>query len=76
MARRVPAEDFVISFQAAESKRAVAEDLGLTYGAVVSREKNLRKAGVNLKEMPRQTRSNGLSHEVVGGLNDLIDRIG
>ena len=73
MARRIPAEDFVVSFQAGESKSAVAEDLGLTYGAVVSREKNLRKAGVNLKQMPRQPRGNGLD---VSGLNELIDRIG
>ena len=70
MAARTSVEEFIKVFQASEDRSTAAEALGVAYGSVVSREKNLRKLGVNLKVMPRKQRSNGLD---VAALNDMID---
>ena len=70
MAARTSVEEFIKVFQASEDRSTAAEALGVAYGSVVSREKNLRTLGVNLKVMPRKQRSNGLD---VAALNDMID---
>ena len=53
---RSTAAEFVQLWQSSDSRKQVADALGVTYGSVVSREKTLRKAGVNLKEMKKQPR--------------------
>ena len=73
MATRTSVEEFVKIFQDSATRQDAAERLGVAYGSVVSREKNLRKKGVNLKVMPRKERSNGLD---VDALNKMIDELG
>ena len=46
---RTDVVEFVKVWQASESRQQVADALEVTYGSVVSREKTLRKHGVNLK---------------------------
>ena len=71
-AKRSTAAEFVRLWQASDSRREVAESLGVTYGSIVSREKTLRKAGVNLKEMQKQPR--GIQIDT-NALNLLISQI-
>jgi len=71
-AKRSTASEFVRLWQSSDSRREVAQGLGVTYGSVVSREKTLRKAGVNLKEMQKQPR--GIQIDT-NALNLLISQI-
>ena len=70
--RRTSVVDFVKTWQASESRQQVADALGVTYGSIASREKTLRKAGVNLKVMAKQPR--GIQIDA-NALNDLISQI-
>ena len=63
---------FVKAFQASGSRQEVADKLEVTYGSIVSREKTLRKHGVNLKVMPKQPRGIQIN---ANALNDLIAQI-
>tara|TARA_Y100000361_G_scaffold124954_1_gene118304 strand:+ start:457 stop:708 length:252 start_codon:yes stop_codon:yes gene_type:complete len=69
--KRTSSEDFVVAWQKSESRQEVANKLEITYGAVSSREKNFRKAGVHLKEMPKAQRGIGID---ANHLNNLIDK--
>ena len=71
-AKRSTAAEFVRLWQESDSRREVAQSLGVTYGSIVSREKTLRKAGVNLKEMKKQPR--GIQIDT-NALNLLISQI-
>ena len=64
--------DFVKTWQDSDSRQAVADQLGVTYGSIVSREKTLRKHGVNLKVMPKQARGIQIN---ANALNELIASI-
>jgi biotin operon repressor len=64
--------DFVKTWQDSDSRQSVADQLGVTYGSIVSREKTLRKHGVNLKVMPKQPRGIQIN---ANALNDLIASI-
>ena len=70
--KRTNVVDFVKAWQASESRQQVADALGVTYGSIASREKTLRKAGVNLKVMAKQPR--GIQIDA-NALNDLISQI-
>tara|TARA_R110000751_G_scaffold154747_1_gene259887 strand:+ start:162 stop:446 length:285 start_codon:yes stop_codon:yes gene_type:complete len=70
--KRSSASEFVRLWQSSDSRREVAQGLGVTYGSIVSREKTLRKAGVNLKEMQKQPR--GIQIDA-NALNLLISQI-
>jgi len=70
--KRSTASEFVRLWQASDSRREVAQSLGVTYGSIVSREKTLRKAGVNLKAMEKQPR--GIQIDT-NALNLLISEI-
>ena len=72
MGKRTDVVDFVKTWQASESRQQVADILGITYGSIVSREKTLRKHGVNLKVMPKQPRGIQIN---ANALNDLISQI-
>lgn len=63
---------FVKAFQDSGSRQEVADKLEVTYGSIVSREKTLRKHGVNLKVMPKQPRGIQIN---ANALNDLIAQI-
>jgi len=64
--------EFVKTWQASESRQQVADQLEVTYGSIVSREKTLRKHGVNLKVMAKQPRGIQIN---ANALNDLISQI-
>ena len=64
--------EFVKTWQASESRQQVADKLEVTYGSIVSREKTLRKHGVNLKVMAKQPRGIQIN---ANALNDLISQI-
>jgi len=64
--------DFVKTWQASSSRQQVADILEVTYGSIVSREKTLRKHGVNLKVMEKQPRGIQIN---ANALNDLISQI-
>ena len=70
--KRSTAAEFVTLWQSSDSRKQVADALGVTYGSIVSREKTLRKAGVNLKEMQKQPR--GIQIDT-NALNMLISQI-
>tara|TARA_Y100000310_G_C20529298_1_gene737632 strand:- start:222 stop:458 length:237 start_codon:yes stop_codon:yes gene_type:complete len=70
--KRTNVVDFVKTWQASESRQQVADALGVTYGSIASREKTLRKAGVNLKIMAKQPR--GIQIDA-NALNNLISQI-
>ena len=70
--KRTSVIDFVRSWQSSESRQQVADALGVTYGSIASREKTLRKAGVNLKIMAKQPR--GIQIDA-NALNELISQI-
>ena len=72
MGKRTDVVDFVKTWQASESRQQVADILGVTYGSIVSREKTLRKHGVNLKVMKKQPRGIQIN---ANALNDLISQI-
>ena len=71
--RRVAAVDFVKTWQASESRQEVADKLGVTYGSVASREKTLRKAGVNIKTMERQQRGIKIDADALNALISEVD---
>ena len=71
--RRVAAVDFVKTWQSSESRQEVADKLGVTYGSVASREKTLRKAGVNIKTMERQQRGIKIDAEALNALIAEVD---
>jgi|TARA_R100000908_G_scaffold63926_1_gene46181 hypothetical protein len=69
---RTDVVEFVKVWQASESRQQVADALEVTYGSIVSREKTLRKHGVNLKVFPKQPRGIQIN---ANALNDLIAEI-
>ena len=71
--RRVAAGDFVKTWQSSESRQEVADKLGVTYGSVASREKTLRKAGVNIKTMERQQRGIKIDADALNALISEVD---
>ena len=71
--RRVAAVDFVKTWQSSESRQEVADKLGVTYGSVASREKTLRKAGVNIKTMERQQRAIKIDADALNALISEVD---
>ncbi len=71
--RRVAAVDFVKTWQSSESRQEVADKLGVTYGSVASREKTLRKAGVNIKTMERQQRGIKIDADALNALISEVD---
>ena len=71
--RRVAAVDFVKTWQSSESRQEVADKLGVTYGGVASREKTLRKAGVNIKTMERQQRGIKIDADALTALISEVD---
>ena len=71
--RRVAAVDFVTTWQSSESRQEVADKLGVTYGSVASREKTLRKAGVNIKTMVRQHRGIMIDADALNALISEVD---
>ena len=71
--RRVAAVDFVKTWQSSESRQEVADKLGVTYGSVASREKTLRKAGVNIKTMERQQRCIKIDSDSLNALISEVD---
>ena len=71
--RRVAAVDFVTTWQSSESRQEVADKLGVTYGSVASREKTLRKAGVNIKTMERQQRGIKIDANALNALISEVD---
>ena len=71
--KRVPAADFVRVWQGCESRQQVADRLGVTYGSVASREKTLRKAGVNIKQMARQQRGIKIDADALNALIAEVD---
>jgi len=71
--RRVAAVDFVTTWQSSESRQEVADKLGVTYGSVASREKTLRKAGVNIKTMERQQRGIKIDADALNALISQVD---
>jgi len=71
--RRVAAVDFVTTWQSSESRQEVADKLGVTYGSVASREKTLRKAGVNIKTMERQQRGIKIDADALNALISEVD---
>lgn len=66
--RRVDVVEFVKAWQACETRSEVASTLGVTYGAIASREKNLRKHGVNLKEMEKGQRGIQIDADALNAL--------
>ena len=70
--KRTSPKDFVLAWQKRESRQEVANKLEITYGAVSSREKNFRKRGVDLKEMPKAQRGIGID---ANALNQLIAEV-
>tara|TARA_R110000824_G_scaffold71096_2_gene182217 strand:- start:1597 stop:1839 length:243 start_codon:yes stop_codon:yes gene_type:complete len=66
--KRVDIVEFVKAWQASESRQQVANKLGVTYGAIASREKNLRKYGVNLKEMAKGRRGIQIDADALNAL--------
>jgi len=73
MGKRVDIVDFVTTFQASNSRQEVADKLGVTYGSIASREKTLRKAGVNLKVMPKQPRGIQIDTDALNALIASVD---
>jgi biotin operon repressor len=73
MAKRTDVVDFVKTWQASSSRQQVADALGVTYGSIASREKTLRKAGVNLKEMQKQPRGIQIDANLLNSLIAQID---
>ena len=73
MGKRTDVVDFVQTWQASNSRQQVADTLGVTYGSIASREKTLRKAGVNLKEMPKQPRGIQIDANLLNSLIAQID---
>ena len=71
--RRVAAVDFVTTWQSSERRQEVADKLGGTYGSVASREKTLRKAGVNIKTMERQQRGIKIDADALNALISEVD---
>ena len=71
--RRVAAVYFVTTWQSSESRQEVADKLGVTYGSVASREKTLRKAGVNIKTMERQQRGIKIDADALNALISEVD---
>ena len=71
--RRVGSFDFVKTWQSSESRQEVADKLGVTYGSVASREKTLRKAGVNIKTMERQQRGTKIDADALNALIAEVD---
>jgi|TARA_B100000131_G_C18106763_1_gene608140 biotin operon repressor len=69
---RTDVVEFVKTWQASGSRQEVADKLDVTYGSIVSREKTLRKHGVNLKVMAKQPRGIQIN---ANALNDLIAEI-
>jgi hypothetical protein len=74
MAKRVDIVDFVTTFQDCESRQECANKLGVTYGSIASREKTLRKAGVNLKVMQKQPRGIQIDADALNALISSVDK--
>ena len=71
--RRIDIVDFVKTFQTSDSRQEVANKLGVTYGSIASREKTLRKAGVNLKVMEKQPRGIQIDADALNALIEQVD---
>jgi transposase len=71
--KRSSAVEFVSVWQQSNSRREVAEALEVSYGSIVSREKTMRKAGVQLKEMPKQQRGIKIDADALNLLISQID---